>query len=49
MTTIDDLFPEKGKLILSGSGRDFIEKLGVETDKTANPRYSVRGEHTHSN
>lgn len=31
MTTIDDLFPEKGKLILSGSGRDFIEKLGVET------------------
>jgi hypothetical protein len=31
MTTIDDLFPEKGKLILTGGGRDFIEKLGVET------------------
>ncbi|NJL41430.1 MAG: CfrBI family restriction endonuclease [Leptolyngbyaceae cyanobacterium SM1_4_3] len=31
MTTINDLFPEKGKLILTGGGRDFIEKLGVET------------------
>lgn len=31
MTTIDELFPEKGKLILAGGGRDFIEKLGVET------------------
>jgi hypothetical protein len=31
MTTIDDLFPEKGKLILTGGGKDFIEKLGIET------------------
>lgn len=31
MTAINDLFPEKGKLILTGGGRDFIEKLGIET------------------
>lgn len=31
MTTIDDLFPKKGKLILTGGGKDFIEKLGAET------------------
>lgn len=31
MTNINDLFPEKGKLILTGSGREFIERLGVET------------------
>jgi hypothetical protein len=31
MPNISDLFPEKGKLILTGSGREFIERLGVET------------------
>lgn len=28
---IDDLYPEKGKLVLSANGKDFIERLGVET------------------
>lgn len=28
---INDLFPDKGKLILTGSGREFVERLGVET------------------
>lgn len=31
MTTIRDLFPEQGRLVLSGSGRAFMERLGVET------------------
>lgn len=28
---IDDLFPEKGKLVLTANGKEFIERLGVET------------------
>jgi len=28
---IDNYFPEKGKLVLSANGKDFIERLGVET------------------
>ncbi len=28
---IDDFFPEKGKLVLSSNGKEFIERLGVET------------------
>ncbi len=28
---IDDFFPEKGKLVLTANGKEFIEKLGVET------------------
>jgi hypothetical protein len=28
---IDDLFPEKGKLVLTTNGKEFIEKLGIET------------------
>lgn len=28
---IDDLFPEKGRLVLTANGKEFIEKLGVET------------------
>lgn len=28
---IDDLFPEKGKLVLTANGKEFIESLGVET------------------
>ncbi|HPH97874.1 MAG TPA: CfrBI family restriction endonuclease [Anaerolineaceae bacterium] len=28
---IDDFFPEKGKLVLTANGKDFIERLGVET------------------
>lgn len=28
---IDDLYPEKGKLVLSANGKEFIERLGVET------------------
>ena len=28
---IDELFPEKGKLVLTANGREFIERLGVET------------------
>jgi hypothetical protein len=31
MTTIGDLFPEKGKLVLTGSGRQVIERLGIDT------------------
>ena len=31
MTTINELFPEKGKLVLTGSGRQIIERLGVDT------------------
>jgi len=30
---IDDFFPEKGKLVLNANGREFIEKIGVETAK----------------
>lgn len=28
---IDNFFPEKGKLVLTASGKEFIERLGVET------------------
>ncbi|NUM48928.1 MAG: CfrBI family restriction endonuclease, partial [Anaerolineales bacterium] len=28
---IDDYFPEKGKLVLTANGKEFIERLGVET------------------
>jgi len=28
---IDDLFPEKGKLVLTANGKEFVERLGVET------------------
>lgn len=28
---IDNYFPEKGKLVLSANGKEFIERLGVET------------------
>lgn len=28
---IDDFFPEKGKLVLTANGKEFIERLGVET------------------
>lgn len=28
---IDEFFPEKGKLVLTANGKEFIEKLGVET------------------
>lgn len=28
---INDLFPEKGKLVLTANGKEFIERLGVET------------------
>ncbi len=28
---IDDLYPEKGKLVLSANGKEFVERLGVET------------------
>jgi hypothetical protein len=28
---IDSLFPEKGKLVLTANGRDFVERLGIET------------------
>lgn len=30
---IDDLFPEKGKLVLAANGKEFIERLGVETTR----------------
>ena len=33
MVTVDDLFPEQGKLILTGGGREFVEQLGIETVK----------------
>jgi len=28
---IDDFFPEKGKLVLTANGKEFVERLGVET------------------
>lgn len=28
---IDDFYPNKGKLVLSANGREFVERLGVET------------------
>ncbi len=28
---IDDLYPEKGKVVLSANGKEFVERLGVET------------------
>jgi hypothetical protein len=28
---IDELFPEKGKLVLTANGKEFVERLGVET------------------
>jgi hypothetical protein len=28
---IDDFFPEKGKLVITANGKEFIERLGVET------------------
>lgn len=31
--TIDDLFPAKSRLLLSGGGKDFIERLGVEATR----------------
>lgn len=31
MMIIEELFPEKGKLVLTATGKEFIEKLGVET------------------
>ncbi len=30
MTTLNNLFPEKGKLILTGGGRGIVDKLGIE-------------------
>ena len=31
---IDNLFPENGRLLLTGGGKEFIEKIGVEAAKT---------------
>lgn len=31
--TIDDLFPTKSRLLLSGGGKEFIERLGVEATR----------------
>lgn len=28
--TLDDLFPEGGRILLTGGGRDFVERIGVE-------------------
>ena len=28
---IDEFFPEKGKLVLTANGKEFVERLGVET------------------
>jgi len=33
--TVDDLFPEKSRLLLSGGGKEFIERLGVEATRRA--------------
>jgi len=30
---IDDFFPEKGRLVLTANGKEFIERLGVETTR----------------
>jgi hypothetical protein len=32
---IDELFPEKGKLVLTANGKEFIERLGVEAARKA--------------
>jgi hypothetical protein len=31
--TIDNMFPENGRLLLTGGGKEFIEKIGVEAAK----------------
>ena len=28
--TLNDLFPASGRLLLTGSGKEFIERVGVE-------------------
>src|SRR5215210_1627067 len=28
--TLDDLFPESGRVLLTGGGREFVERIGVE-------------------
>lgn len=33
MITINDLFPKKGRVILTAKGKDFIERLGLEASK----------------
>lgn len=35
MTTINELFPEKGKVVLTGSGQELIKQLGVQTVRQA--------------
>jgi len=32
-STIDNMFPENGRLLLTGGGKEFIEKIGVEAAK----------------
>lgn len=33
--TPNDLFPDKGRLLLTGSGKEFIERIGIEATKQA--------------
>jgi len=33
--SINDLFPEGGRILLTGSGREFVERIGVETIRHA--------------
>lgn len=35
MTTINELFPEKGKVVLTGSGQELIKQLGVQAVRQA--------------
>ena len=30
---IDDLYPEKGRVVLTANGKEFVERIGVETAK----------------
>src|SRR6266498_5528633 len=33
--TISDLFPEGSRILLTGSGKDFVERIGIETARRA--------------
>lgn len=33
LPTISELFPEKSRLLLTGGGKEFIERIGVEATR----------------
>lgn len=34
-STVNDLFPDAGKLLLTGGGKEFVERIGIEATKQA--------------